>query len=282
MCALRQSSTTVHKHLCVNSSLVTAVGAYTAVCERVCVWVCVSMYLLIDGVTAGCQAYLQPHTSLFPFAPALPSHRSLPSSFNLAAEAKESGSHQGTLLIFKGHTHASFFPPVALLCLFTLPRLHSPPSSIGSSSSSLQFCRYINLSRLSCLLCRQSAQKLWFQTTCQFCPPPITHPTHLFVWIQTFHLFVLSWEYELIWNLKYHWECQIRPHIESGFLFNSYMCFSYVWILHIDVWHTAPPPSLLMYSLYFCISWGIIPELINFYFATFCKGDNKRIIKKLQ
>lgn len=192
--------------------------------------------------------------------------------------------------VTKGHCSSSkdtlmplFFPPshyfVSLLCpdsILLLPPSAPPPppcSFVVILTCPAFRVFFADKAHKSC----DSRQLVSFAP-----PPPITHPTHLFVWIQTFHLFVLSWEYELIWNLKYHWECQIRPHIESGFLFNSYMCFSYVWILHIDVWHTAPPPSLLMYSLYFCISWGIIPELINFYFATFCKGDNKRIIKKLQ
>lgn len=93
------------------------------------VCVCVCMYVLIDGVTAGCQAYLQPPPpSLSPSAPTRLSNHSVPSSFNLAAETKESSndSHRGTLLIFKHPTHDSFSLShhlVSLLC----PHLSPPP-----------------------------------------------------------------------------------------------------------------------------------------------------------
>lgn len=147
--------------LCVNSSLVVVVvGGHTPVC--LCVRVCV----LIDGVTAGCQAYLHP---LLHCAPVPPSHHSVPSSFNLAAEAKESGSesHQGTLHIFKHHTFRLLSP-----CLFTLPSLLSPPRSLHSSSP--HFCLRFNFSRLPCRPClphteRQGIQLRWCKAPCHFC-----------------------------------------------------------------------------------------------------------------
>lgn len=61
MCILAEPCGCAQTTFCVNSSLAVGWG-HTPVCACVCVLLsaCVSMYVLIDGVTAGCQAYLPP------------------------------------------------------------------------------------------------------------------------------------------------------------------------------------------------------------------------------
>lgn len=93
--------------------------------------------MLIDGVTAGCQAYLHPPSSPLPSAPVPSSRRSVPSSFNLAAEAKESGERESPRDTARLQTSRSrLFPPPSSPCLFTLPSLLSPPRSFVFISTS--------------------------------------------------------------------------------------------------------------------------------------------------
>ena len=148
--------------LCVNSSLL--VGGRTPLCVSLCVYVCVDWWghSRVPGL-------LTTPPSPLPSAPVPPSHRSVPSAFNLAAKDSGSESHRGTLLIFKHHTHASF--PVLSPCLTTLPSLLPPPRSPHSSSP--QFCLHFNFSRLLPCTDAGSIQPGWCQTSCHFvlCSP---------------------------------------------------------------------------------------------------------------
>lgn len=133
-------------------------GTYTPVCVGVCTpaGVCLCMCWLM-GSQQGARPTYNLLPPAFPSTPVSPFHRSVPSSFNLAAEAKKNGSasHQGTLLVFKGRDSCRFLP-LPSPCLFTLPSLLSPPRLL--SLSSLQFCLHVNFLRLPCLPFRHQ----WF------------------------------------------------------------------------------------------------------------------------
>lgn len=146
-CILAQLYGCAQTTLCVNTSLVVGVGASTPAC----VSESVSMYVLIDGVTAGCQAYLQPPASSFASSPAPPSPRL---RFHPCLIWQHRRRRAGAR-VTKGHGSSSkdtlmpLFPPPSSPCLFTLPSLFSPPCSISSSSP--HFCLHFNFLHLPCL-----------------------------------------------------------------------------------------------------------------------------------
>lgn len=150
VCILAQIYGCAQTTLCVNTSLVVGVGASTPVCVGVCVYVRVDWWghSRVPGLlTTSCLLVCLHSCSSLPTA-------SVPSLFNLAAEAKGSGSasHQGTRLVFKGHAHASF-SPFSSPCLLTLPWLFSPPCSLISSSP--HFCLHFNFLHLPHLRLKQ-------------------------------------------------------------------------------------------------------------------------------
>lgn len=143
VCILAQIYGCAQTTLCVNTSLVVGVGASTPVCVGVCVYVRVDWWGRSRGpglLTTSCLLVCLLSCSSLPTA-------SVPSLFNLAAEAMGSGSvsHQGTRLVFKGHAHASFCL-LSSPCLFTLSWLFSPPCSLVSSSP--HFCLLFNFLHL--------------------------------------------------------------------------------------------------------------------------------------
>lgn len=237
------------------------------------------MYVLIDGVTAGCQAYLQPPCSLSPRLLSLPPHHSLPSSFNLAAEAKESGSesHQGTLLVFKHHTHAS--PSRSChLALTAFSPLHAysfpPPCSFVSvltSPSSLVFLT----------LTDKSVQPWWCKTPCQFlfcahfgfffCLNRNSSTLKVFYYFFLLHLNLFKIE-NTIGNVN-----QDKPNLINGSLFDTFF-FSSVWISALMSDTLQPLP--LSYSHFVCVSDHLSPELVKSHFPKVCQGGGKNYKSK--
>lgn len=143
LCALAELHGCAQTTLCVNSSLVVGGrGLPLCGCVGVCVYVWVDWWghSRVPGLlTTSCLP--------LPCAPVPPSRRSVPSSFNLAAEAKESGERESpgdTARLQR--SHSCLFSPLSSPCLFALPSLPSPPRSLRSSSP--QFCLHFNFSRL--------------------------------------------------------------------------------------------------------------------------------------
>lgn len=202
-------------------------------------------------------------TSSFPFpsAPVPPSHRSAPSSFNLAAEAKESGSesHQGTLPVFKHHTHASF-SPLSSPCLFILPSLLSPPPcsfvSVLTSPASPASPRLSHAER-------QSVQPRWCKTPCHLC---FVLPTLLFFFFSlnqnSSNLSIFSSAFELIWNLESYWDChQGKPSLT----YVSVCLFFFFFLSGYPLMSVTLQPLPLLCSHFTCFRFFFFfsPELVN-------------------
>lgn len=124
------------------------------------------MYVVIDGVTAGCQAYLQPPRSLSPSLLSLPPITLFYPCLIWQRRWRRAGAR-----VTKGHCSSSNITLILLFpCLVTLPSLLSLSSRLLLSSS-LQFCLCFNLPILLCLphTERQSLQLWWCKTPCHFC-----------------------------------------------------------------------------------------------------------------
>jgi len=220
------------------------------------------MYVLIDGVTAGCQAYLHPPASLFPFAPAPPSRHSVPSSFNLVEETMESGSasHQGTILVFKGHAQASFplsHHLVSLLC---------PHSSLLPACSVPPPCGFVFIltsPASPCLPHRQNVQRRWFKAPCCF----------------------VSFFFFLNMNLSALFSPCNRNSLKSKILLGnvskanpaSYTVWISIWNSYLffllsgysSLMFDIIPPFPLLCSLLICVSRCLLPKLVGCRFLKF-------------